>query len=538
MRPTREKRLVAYYSDLRDYLGTLESEGKLNRISAPINKDTELHPLVRLQYRGLPEEQRKGFLFESVTDAKGKRYSIPVAVACVAGSRDIYALGMQCAPDQISEKWTNAQVNPIPPILVQDGAVQERVIYREDGGEGLGMLPVPISTPGFDNGPYTTSSNWVTKDPDTGVRNVGNYRGQIKGPWRIGCFSSSPPQHIRKHWFKHKERGTPLPAAMVIGVTPNISFAAVSKIPYGVDEYAVAGGVAGEPVRLVKCKTVDLEVPANAEIVIEGEIPTDELEQEGPFGEFPGYMSKKDVAFFMNVKCITCRNEPIYEAFISQFPPSESSKIRAIGAENVILKLLKVDRGLDVIEVALHESSGSWGYCVISMRKRDNDDPKKVFDALMKSYPYGKIYVVVDEDVDARDPDSVNWALSFGMQPSRDVRIERTPVNSLDHSLVSPFGETTRDPTFVEKAEASVLYIDATRKWPYPPTSLPAKPYMVKALSIWKELGLPPLSDLHKPWHGYTLGYWNEEFQQEVDLAVKGEYYSTGEKAAKNRKKV
>ena len=529
---------MAYYSDLRDYLGALESEGKLNRIRAPINKDTELHPLVRLQYRGLPEKQRKGFLFENVTDIKGRRYSMPVAVACVAGSTDIYALGMQCAPGQISEKWTRAQVNPIPPVLVADGPVQERVIYREEGGEGLGMFPVPISTPGFDNAPYTTSSNWVTKDPETGVRNVGNYRGQIKGPWRMGCFSSSPPQHIRRHWHKNKERGTPLPVAVVIGVTPNISFAACAKIPFGVDEYAVAGGVAGEAVKLLKCKTVDLEVPANAEIVIEGEIPTDELEQEGPFGKFPGYMSKQDVALFMNVKCITCRNEPVYEAFISQFPPSESSKIRAIGTENLIRKLLKIDHGLDVVEVALHESAGSWGYCAISIRKKDNDDPRKVFDALLNNYPYGKIYVVVDEDVDPHDPDSVNWALSFGMQPSRDIRIEKTPVNSLDYSLIPPFGEMARDPTSVAKLEASVLYIDATRKWSYPPTSLPAKPYMERALSIWKELELPPLSRLQKPWHGYTLGYWPDELQQEVDLALKGEHYSTGEKAAKDRKKV
>ena len=529
---------MAYYRDLRDYLKTLESVGKLVRIAAPINKDTELHPIVRLQFRGLPEEQRKGFLFENVTDSKGRRFRMPVVVACVAASRSIYALGMQCGIKQINEKWTNAQVNPIPPVLVKEGPVQQRIMYREDGGEGLGMLPVPISTPGFDNAPYTTSSNWITKDPDTGIRNVGNYRGQIKAPWRIGCFPASPPQHIRNHWFKHKQRGIPLPAAVVIGVTPNISFASVAKIPYGIDEYAVAGGVAGEPIELVKCKTVDLEVPAHAEIVIEGEIPTDTLEYEGPFGEFPGFMSKRDLTFFMNVKCMTCRNDPIYEAYISQFPPSESSQLRGIAAENVIFKLLKVDKGLDIVDVALHESSGAWGYCVISMKKKTSEDPQTVFDALLESYPYGKMIIIVDDDIDPRDPDAVNWALSFRMQPSRDVRIEKAQTMSLDHSLVSPFEETTRDPTFIKKVDASVLMIDSTRKWPYPPISLPAKPYMERAVTLWKELGLPPLPDLKKPWFGYTLGYRDEDLEKEADLAVTGDYYLTAEKWATRRKKV
>ncbi|MGD0237803.1 MAG: UbiD family decarboxylase, partial [Syntrophorhabdales bacterium] len=236
---------MPYYKDLREYLKTLESEGKLIRISAPINKDTELHPIVRLQFRGLREDERKGFLFENVTDSKGRRYSMPVAVGCVAGSRSIYALGMQCSPQEISQKWTQAQVNSVPPILVESGPVHERVFYKEEGGEGLGMLPIPISTPGFDNAPYLTAPNWITKDPETGIRNVGTYRGQVKAPWRMGCNAAAPYTHIQQHWFKHKQLGTPLPAAVVIGVTPNISFASVSNVPYGKDEFAVAGGVTG-----------------------------------------------------------------------------------------------------------------------------------------------------------------------------------------------------------------------------------------------------------------------------------------------------
>ena len=175
---------------------------------------------------------------------------------------------------------------------------------------------------------------------------------------------------------------------------------------------------------------------------------------------------------------------------------------------------------------------------MICIKKRNNDDPQVAFNALLESYPYGKIYIVVDDDIDPRDPDAVNWALSFGMQPARDVRIEKSQTMSLDHSLISPFEKDTRDPTSAKKVEASVIMIDATRKWPYPPISLPAKPYMEKALSLWKELGLSPLSELQKPWFGYTLGYWDVDLEEEVDLAVKGDYYHTGEKLLTRRKKV
>ena len=529
---------MAYYRNLREYLATLEGEGKLIRISAPINKDTELHPMVRLQFRGLPEEERRAFFFENVRDSKGRQFSIPVVVGCIAASRSIYAIGMQCSPEEISRKWTAAQANPIPPSLVPHGPVQENVFYRGEKGEGLGLLPVPISTPGFDNAPYITASNWVTKDPETGIRNVGTYRGQIKAPWRIGCFPETALQHVRAHWLKCKERGIPLAAALVVGVTPNISFASVAKIPYGVDELAVAGGIAGEPIELVQCKTIDLQVPAHAEIIIEGEIPTDELEYDAPFGEFTGYMGNKEMTLFMNVKCITCRKDPVYESFISQFPPSESSKIRQIAWENVILKLLKVDKGLNVLQVALHESSGSRGYCVISMKKDKSDDSWSALKAVEENVPLGKVVIIVDDDVDPYDPDAVNWALSFRMQPHRDMRIGKAEPNPLDHSLASPDERTNRDPTFSGELKASVLLIDATRKWSYPPISLPAKPYMEKALALWQQLCLPKLTTLHKPWFGYSLGYWDEELEKESELAVQGDYYITGEKFAAQRRKI
>jgi 4-hydroxy-3-polyprenylbenzoate decarboxylase len=154
---------MAYYKNVREYLNVLEAAGKLIRIKQLINKDTEMHPLVRLQYRGLAEADRRAFLFEKVVDLKGRTFDMPVAIACYAGNLDIYALGMQCDKEEIYDKWTRAQSRPIEPVEVKSAPCQERVVQGAELRErGLAMLPVPISTPGFDNGPYTTSSHFVT----------------------------------------------------------------------------------------------------------------------------------------------------------------------------------------------------------------------------------------------------------------------------------------------------------------------------------------------------------------------------------------
>ena len=137
-------------------------------------------------------------------------------------------------------------------------------------GNGLDRFPVPISTPGFDNGPYTTCSHWITADLDTGIQNIGNYRGEIKARRRVGVFPSGLGQDVYLHWKKAQEKGVHLPAALVVGAPPIVSYVSVQKIPYGVDEMGVAGGLAGEPIPMVKCKTIDIMVPADAEIVIEG----------------------------------------------------------------------------------------------------------------------------------------------------------------------------------------------------------------------------------------------------------------------------
>ena len=525
---------MAYYRDLREHLRELERAGKLQRITREINKDLELQPLVRLQFLGLPEEQRKAFLFENVTDSKGKRYAMSVVLGCAAASAEIYALGMRCPIDEIGARWAAAQANPIAPRLVESGPVHEVVQTGEAlKSEGIAMIPMPIATPGFDNAPYTSASNWITKDPETGIRNVGNYRGQFKAPDRIGFFSLTDGL---LHWKKCKAMGIPLQAAAVIGVTPNISYVAVTKFPPDVDELGIAGGLAGEPVELVKCKTVDLEVPAHAEIVIEGIIPTDTLEPEGPFGEFTGYQATREVTCFMEVTAITHRRDAICQGFVSQFPPSESSKIRQISWEQLAKKTLR-DRGIEnVLDVAFHEPTGSWGLCAVRIKKQGPDDATKIFDLLADLFG-GKMIVVVDDDIDPRNPEAVLWAMSFRMQPHRDVVIrELTRLMPLDYSIASPLEGGTRGPT-AGQLTASTLCVDATMKWAYPPTSLPRQDVMQRALKIWESEGLPPLQ-LQHPWWGYPCGHWTDRDREEAELALASDYFKTGERSLDGRRKV
>ncbi|MBI2853948.1 MAG: UbiD family decarboxylase [Chloroflexi bacterium] len=523
---------MSYYKDLREYIDALEKNNKLVRIRREINKDTQLMPLVRWQFRGLPEKERKAFLFENVVDAKGKKYKMPVLVAAHAASTDVYAIGMKCEPDKIVEKWAQAQLHPVEPRMVKTGLVHEEVHIGDrllEAG-GLSEIPVPISTPGFDNAPYLSAPCWVTKDPETGIRNVGVYRAMIKSNTRTG-IQVTFPQHLRVHWEKCRQQKKPLQAAIVIGASPAVGYAACTRFPYGTDELGVSGGIAGEPLELVKCKTVDLEVPATAEIVIEGISPTDSLEREAPFGEFSGYMGTEMIQPYFNVTCITHRRDAIYNAFISQFPPSESSKLRHLGKGAALYKFLRYDCGLPVLDVAQHESCGCVPYCVIKMKKIDAAQPWQALYAVLTKDPKRKFVIVVDEDIDPREADSVNWAMSFRVQPHKDVRIiEGVTPPFLDPSINRKIPEPTPG-----LSGGSALLIDATIKFPYPPVSLPRKEFMEEAKQIWEKEGLPQLNP-KTPWHGYTLGGWSEENEEEAELALKGEHYQTGEKLAKKER--
>jgi len=199
--------------------------------------------------------------------------------------------------------------------------------------------------------------------------------------------------------------------------------------------------------QLVKCKSIDLEVPATSEIVFEGELPTDSMEREGPFGEFTGFMAPEEIGPYFNVKCITHRKNPIYNSSSVQFPPSESTTLRYIGQEANLTRFLRQDAGVPVVEIAMHESCGVSPFIVIAIQKTHPSQAWQALNAVIAYFPATKFVIVVDDDVDPRNANSVNWAMSWRVQPDRDIRIVKGMIAELDPSLVPPTDHRTAYPT-------------------------------------------------------------------------------------------
>src|SRR5262245_57148434 len=297
--------------DFQAHLAALEANGLLTRIDRPINKDTELHPLVRWQFLGgFAEDERRAFLFTNVTDAKGRRYDMPVVVGAMAASPAIYALGMGCPVDQIGDAWMRAISRPIAPVRVEAAPCQEVVITGDalgTPGGGLARLPVPISSPGFDAAPYLTATLCITRDPESGIANMGTYRAALKATDRLAVrmVARIGGAGGYLHWQKYRNLKNPMPCAIVIGCAPVVMFTGPQKLAIDQDEMAVAGGLAGAPIRVARAVTVDLAVPADAEIVVEGLVDPELLEPEGPFGESHGHVALEDFNMSMQVTAIT-----------------------------------------------------------------------------------------------------------------------------------------------------------------------------------------------------------------------------------------
>src|SRR5215212_3831282 len=521
------------YPDLHDHVRALEKAGQLVRVDRPINKDTEMHPLVRWQFRGgIEEKDRKAFLFTNVTDSKGRKYDIPVLVGGLAANREIYRIGVNCPFDEIDARWVAAAARPIPPRIVTNAPCHEIVITGKEldkPGKGLDGLPIPISTPGWDIAPYTTLSQYITKDPDTGVQNMGNYRGQLKARRRLGMNPSLELRPgIYNHWVKLRERGfKKLPCAVVLGAPPCITFASVQKLPESLDELHVAGALVGSPINVVKAKTVDLLVPAEAEIVIEGYIDTEYLEPEAPFGESHGHVNLQEYNAVMEVTAITRRRDAILTSIISQVTPSESSLIKLVAYESVFLQHLRDHLGIKgIVRVFLHEALTNIRKVVVLQFKRGVAETE-IWRALYAASSYqrsvGKFVIAVDEDIDPDNTDAILWAMSYRMKPHIDMQV----------LLHKDPGHGPR--SHVGGHQDSAVLMNATLKEDFPPISLPKREFMEHAKTLWEELSLPPLKP-QAPWFGYSLGNWSEEFEEEARAAVNGDYFQTGEKLAQRRR--
>src|ERR1700730_6693287 len=520
------------YPDLHAHMLALARAGLLVVVDEPINKDTEMHPLVRWQYRGgIAEAERKAFLFTQPTDGKGARYDMSVLVAGLAANAEVYRIGFGRPLDEIGAAWVNALAAPLEPRVVAQAPCQEICIVGDAldrPGNGLDGLPVPISTPGFDNAPYLSAGHYITKDPDTGRQNVGNYRGQLKAPRRLGMNPSVELRAgIYAHWLKYRARGEPLPCAVVVGCPPVISYAAVQKMPENLDEVWVAGALAGSPINVVRGKTVDLLVPAESEIVIEGYIDTEFLEPEAPFGESHGYVNLQEYNAFMKVTAITRRRNAILTSFISQVTPSESSVIRRVAMEPVFLHHLQSVMAVKSVKaVAMHEPLTSL-YAVIGIQFARGAPETEIWRALDGASTLlrfaGKWIIAVDEDIDPHNADALFWAMSYRCQPQHDLLV--VPHKHPGHGPRGPRddGET-----------ASVL-IDATLKGTYAPVALPTREFMERAKAIWERLGLPPLKP-EAPWHGYDLGHWPAELERQAQMAAQSDYFALGRETGNQRR--
>ena len=531
--PAPAKAAARGYRDVHEHLQALDKEGLLVTIDRPINKDTELHPLVRWQFRGgIGEPDRKAFLFTHVVDSKGKKYDIPVVVGALAANRKIYSVGMGCAIADIGKTWGHAIANPILPTIVAQAPCQEIVIQGAEllkPGKGIDALPIPISTPGWDNAPYTTLSQYISKDPETGIQNMGIYRGQVKSPTRLGMNPSLENQPgIYTHWEKAKARGERLAAAVILGCPPCVAFTSAQKLAEDTDELHVAGGLAGASIHVVRCKTVDLLVPAEAEIVIEGYINTEWLEPEAPFGESHGHVNLQEFNAYMEVTAITRRKKAILTSIISQVTPSESSLIKRVALEPVFLNHLKRQMGIKgVIRVSMHEPLTNLRkvLAVVVERKMPATEVwRALYGAASLLRSGGKLVIAVNDDIDPDNADALLWAMSYRANFALDLQV----IHNRDP------GHGPRSPRN-NGVDASLL-IDATLKDDFPPIALPKREYMENAKVIWEELGLPKLRP-EAPWFGYSLGDWSERNEQMAQRAVRGDYFITGEEIAKQRRR-
>jgi 4-hydroxy-3-polyprenylbenzoate decarboxylase len=526
------------YADLHEHLAALKKAGLLLTIDRAVDKDAVLHPLVRWQYvGGIDEHERRAFLFTNVVDGRGRKYKFPVVVGAYAGNRAIYCVGMRAAAEEVQPKWDHAVANPVPPRIVDKALCQEVVIEGDalkGEGNGLDSLPIPISTPGFDSAPTLTATNVVTRDPETGVQNHGTYRAGLKAPDRcvIRMATRIGGAGGYRHYLKYQKRGDKtMPCAIVLGAPPCVAFVAPMKLPIDLDEVGVAGAVAGGPINVVRARTVDLLVPAEAEIVIEGLIDTEYLEPEGPFGESHGHVALEEFNMPMQVTAITHRRDAIVASYLSQVTPSESSAIKRVSYEPMFLSHLRNTLGVrGVKRVTLHERMTALRrVAIITVEKGTprTEIWRSLYGTTSFKADCGKICIAVSEDIDPDNSDAIFWALAFRMNPAKDMQV--LPYRSLGH------GPEREQEDVFEQEEDSTLLIDATAKEDLPPLALPKQEYMERARKVWEELGLPKLRP-QSPWFGSPLGgdwlpYWDEAAQR----AVEGRYLENGRISEKQK---
>jgi 4-hydroxy-3-polyprenylbenzoate decarboxylase len=480
------------YKDLRDFISALEKAGELKRISAPIDPHLEITEFAdRAVKQGGP-----ALLFEN---PKGS--SVPVLINAFASYKrmeialqvdSLDAIAKRIAeyleirmPQGLIEKFKMipmlGELAQVFPKTVSSGDCQEIV---KTSGFSLFDYPILHCWP-QDGGKYITLPLVFSKNPLTGKRNCGMYRMQVYDEKTTGM-----------HWQRHKQgadhyrrlkaegKQTRMEVAVAIGADPAVMYSAILPLPPEIDEMIMAGFLRGKSVEMVKCKTVDLEVPANAEIVLEGYVDLGELRREGPFGDHTGYYSLEDDYPVFHVTAITQKKNPVYACTIVGPPPMEDFWMGK-GVERIFLPLMKLTVP-EVVDINLPAEGIFHNLILVSIRKSYPGQARKVMHAIwgLGQAMFTKCIVVVDDDVDVQNVSEVAWKALNNIDPQRDIEFCMGPIDSLDHaSRMADYG--------------SKMGIDATKKWAsegferrWPDVITMSDDVKQRVDALWKQVGM------------------------------------------------
>lgn len=485
------------YKDLRDFIAQLEARGELKRIKAPVDPNLEMTEICdRVLRAGGP-----ALLFENPVGHSvpvlGNLFGTPQRVALGMGAESVSALreiGELLAflkspepPKGMRDAWKNLpifrKVLDMAPKVRRSAPCQDVVI--EGDQVDLGNLPIQTCWPG-DAGPLITWALVITRGPHQKRQNLGIYRQQVIGRNRVimRWLSHRGGALDFRDWQK-AHPGEPFPIAVALGADPATLLGAVTPVPDTLSEYAFAGLLRGSRTELVGCIGSDLQVPASAEIVLEGHIYPDDMAPEGPFGDHTGYYNEVDDFPVFTVERITQRKDPIYHSTYTGRPPDEPA-VLGVALNEVFVPILQ-KQFPEIVDFYLPPEGCSYRMAIISMRKQYPGHAKRVMMgawSFLRQFMYTKFIIVVDEDVNARSWEDVIWAMTTRMDPARDtVMVENTPIDYLDFaSPVSGLG--------------SKIGFDATNKWPGETTREWGNPIVMdettkaRVDALWPELGL------------------------------------------------
>lgn len=504
-----QRETIRPVTDLRDWLKVLEERGLLRRIKAKVDWNRELGALAR----AVLAKHGPALLFENIKDHENTLCRKLFTNGLGSQERVNLCLGLpgDTSPKDTIQSLRKVIKKGIAPVVVESGPVQENVLVGDQ--VDLYQLPVP-KWHHLDGGRFIdTFCAVVTKDPESGFVNVGTYRGMVVGKNKIAKLLLRP-QDWGKHYTKWEALGKPMPVAIVYGAEDLIPFLGSNpwSHAHGLSEYDLAGSIRGEPLKVVKCKTVDLEVPATAEIVIEGHISARELSMEGPFGEYTGYYgggtSGKPT---LTVQCMTYRNDPIFRGNIEGIrpgSPTEDGYFFPIGQSACAWNALE-DAGVPGVTDVWCPSNSSATNVFVQIHKQYRGHAKQVAYALWGSKIAGwyfKHVMVVEEDVDIRNFEELDWAMAY-----------RVNAGEGDVIMSGPTAGSVLDPGTQREERDALLYgtgkwhrmlIDATRNWDYrrweewdnnvfPPVNKMSIEDEELIRKRWDEydLGIPPLTD-------------------------------------------